>query len=212
MIARSARNACWPVLVLVPWMAQGAPPPELRPWLELPQAWARDTQGPVISLGDAGEFDDTHIFAPAVALEDGEFKLWYCGSRGAVRERVFRLGLATSPDGRSFQQHADQPVYEFGDGKHSILTPALLRRPDGATLREEGKLRLWFSSTWFAGESGLHTLHETPNRCFDPIERSPGIDHPVPHPGFQPVLVVTHPGVRQQQTHAREPSAPGEIL
>ncbi|MEZ6050811.1 MAG: hypothetical protein R3C02_05375 [Planctomycetaceae bacterium] len=37
----------------------------------------------------------------------------------------------------------------------------MLRNPDGTTLREEGKLRMWFSSTWFEGETGLHTLHET---------------------------------------------------
>jgi len=138
-----------------------ATPPELRPWLASPQAWLRDTDGPILSLGPPGRFDDTHVFAPAVAHDGDLFKLWYSGSRGAVHERVFRLGLATSGDGRSFERQGEQPVYEFGDGKHSILTPALLRRPDGTTLREDGRLRLWFSSTWFAGESQPHTLHET---------------------------------------------------
>ena len=109
--------------------ALGAPP-ELHSWLASPQAWVRDTKRPIVSLGQPGSFDDTHIFAPAVAYEEDSFKLWYCGSRGAVGQRVFRLGLATSRDGRSFQRHGDQPVYEFGDGKHSILTPTLLRRPD----------------------------------------------------------------------------------
>ena len=56
--------------------------------------------------------------------------------------------------------HTSNPVYRFGDGKHSILTPTLLRNADGSTLREHGKLRMWFSSTWFAGGNGLHTLHE----------------------------------------------------
>ncbi len=144
---------------LFPVSALGAPP-ELHRWLASPQAWVRDTQRPILSLGQPGSLDDTHIFAPAVAYEEDLFKLWYCGSRGAVDQRVFRLGLATSCDGRSFQRHGDQPVYEFADGKHSILTPTLLRRSDGTTLREDGKLRLWFSSTWFAGQSKRHTLHE----------------------------------------------------
>ncbi|MBC8876604.1 MAG: hypothetical protein H8E44_44820 [Planctomycetes bacterium] len=158
-----------PSVLSLSWLAavaalplQGAetPPPAVQPWLETPQSWVRDTDGPIVSLGEAGSFDDTHIFAPAVAYEDDVFKLWYCGSPGAVHERVFRLGLAASSDGRSFVRHSDRPVYEFGDGKHSVLTPTLLRQPDGTTLREDGKLRMWFTSTWFAGESGLHTLHE----------------------------------------------------
>lgn len=135
-------------------------PGALRPWLG-PQRWERDTEGPVIALGRPGDFDDTHVFAPCAAFELGQYSLWYCGSRGAVAERVFRLGLATSRDGRRFAKSASNPVFEFGDGRHSVLTPALLRSPDGSVLRHDGHLRMWFSATHFAGTSGLHTLHET---------------------------------------------------
>lgn len=135
-------------------------PGDLKPWLATEQAWQRDTDGPIVSLGKAGSFDDTHIFAPMVSRENGKFQLWYCGSTGAVKDRVFQLGLATSADGRLFQPYEDNPVYNFGDGKHSVLTPTLLRNPDGTPLRENGRLRMWFSSTWFSGPTGLHTLHE----------------------------------------------------
>lgn len=135
-------------------------PDDLGPWL-VQQHWQRDTEGPVISLGSPGEFDDMHVFAPAVALEDSRYRLWYCGSRGAVDQRVFQLGLAISSDGSRFEKSPHSPVFAFGDGKHSILTPTLLRLPDGSTLREGGKLRMWFSSTDFQVEHGLHTLHET---------------------------------------------------
>ncbi len=137
-----------------------AAPPDLRDWLESPQHWRRDTDGPILSLGKAGEFDDTHIFAPLVAAENGVFRLWYCGSTASVAERVFQLGLAKSRDGKTFQKAQTNSVYAFGDGKHSILTPTLLRNPDGSVLRENGKLRMWFSSTWFGGGKGLHTLHQ----------------------------------------------------
>jgi hypothetical protein len=142
--------------------AQAAEPPSasVRRWL-MPQDWQRDTEGPAIALGQAGEFDDTHIFAPCSAHEQGVHRLWYCGSQGTVEGRVFRLGLAVSRDGRQFEKSPSNPVFAFGDGKHSILTPALLRTPDGAVLREGGKLRMWFSATHFAGKTGLHTLHET---------------------------------------------------
>ena len=156
----------WPVL----WtclassccVARGeeAVPTALLRWLG-PQQWRRDTDGPVIALGEPGEFDDTHIFAPCVAHEHDRYLLWYCGSQGTVGERVFKLGLATGGDGRRFEKSPSNPVFEFGDNKHSVLTPTVLRNPHGTLLREAGKLRVWFSATHFAGASGLHTLHET---------------------------------------------------
>lgn len=142
-------------------VANAAPPAELIQWLETEQAWERDTDGPIVSLGERGAFDDTHIFAPLVARENDKYQLWYCGSTSSVAQRVFHMGLAASDDGRQFERHAKEPVYRFGDGKHSVLTPTLLRRPDGSVLRENGKLRMWFSSTWFAGGRGVHRLHES---------------------------------------------------
>ena len=134
-------------------------PDELNAWLT-PQSWERDTDGPVLCLGEPGHFDDTHIFAPTVIRENDRYLMWYCGSRGTVNERVFRLGLATSDNGRDFGRHKKNPVFAFGDDRHSVLTPTLLRRPNGQVLHEDGRLRMWFSSTAFQDESDLHTLHE----------------------------------------------------
>lgn len=134
--------------------------PAIDRWLA-PQEWRRDTDVPVVSLGAAGAFDELHIFAPCVMRERDTWSLWYCGSRGTVADRVFRLGLATSGDGRSFERHAASPVLDFGDGRRSILTPTLLAELDGTPIREQGRLRMWFSSTDFHDTTGLHTLHET---------------------------------------------------
>ncbi|REK10271.1 MAG: hypothetical protein DWQ37_16855 [Planctomycetota bacterium] len=134
-------------------------PPQLARWLG-PQQWEKDTPGPIVQLGEEGTFDDTHIFAPAVALEDGAYQLWYCGSRGTRHTRVFRLGLATSFNGKQFEKYAHNPVLAFADGKRSVLTPGLLRNADGSVLREDAKLRMWFSATAF-GETELHTLHQS---------------------------------------------------
>ncbi len=144
-------------------VATAAPsaPAELEPWLQSPQDWRRDTEGPILSLGAKGEFDDTHIFAPMVAHEHDGFQLWHCGSSSDVANRVFRLGLSLSRDGRSFTRHPDNPIFEFGTRTNSVLTPTLLRNPDGTTLREDGRLRMWFSSTSFRDKTRLHTLHET---------------------------------------------------
>jgi len=151
------------IILLLQSAATAEVPAELQSWLG-EQEWVRDTDGPLLSLGAKGEFDDTHLFAPAVAKSESGFQLWYCGSRGEVARRVFSMGGATSPDGRAFTKLVKNPVFDFGDGKHSILTPTLLRNPDGTTLKENGLLRMWFSSTWFEGGTGLHTLHETTSR------------------------------------------------
>ena len=129
-------------------------------WLG-PQTWERDVDGPVVSLGESGAFDDTHLFAPCVMCERDRYWLWYCGSRGTVAERVMRMGLATGDDGRAFAKHADSPVFEFGDGRRSVLTPTILKDTSGLPLREQGRLRMWFSATDFTDPTGRHTLHET---------------------------------------------------
>jgi predicted GH43/DUF377 family glycosyl hydrolase len=132
-------------------------------WLGL-QDWQRDGDMPCISLGLPGAFDDNHVFAPCVAYEGGVFWMWYCGSRGAVAERVFGMGLAISQDGVHFVKHPRSPVLGFADGRRSILTPTLLRHPDGSVCRQNGKYRMWFSASDLTTDGGLHTLHETMSR------------------------------------------------
>lgn len=160
------RNASPSLFILPAFIACAAPfaqaeHPEksTAPWLG-PQTWVRDRSEPAIALGEEGAFDDMHIFAPTVARMKGTYWLWYCGSRGEVNERMFRLGLATSADGVHFRKSAESPVLAFADGKRSILTPTLLRALDGTPIRERGRLRMWFAATDFQDAGGRHTLHE----------------------------------------------------
>jgi hypothetical protein len=78
-----------------------------------------------------------------------------------VEERVFTLGLATSTDGVTYSKHPASPVYSYGNDRESILTPSLLRRGDGSLLREDGRLRMWFSAADLTSGSGRHVLRET---------------------------------------------------
>ena len=104
------------------------------------QPWRRD-DGPCIGLGAPGAFDDMHLFAPCVAYEHGVYSMWYSGSRHTVSDcvdnRAFTLGLATSTDGVRFTKDRRSPVCRF-TGTRSILTPTLLRHPDGSVCREQG--------------------------------------------------------------------------
>lgn len=126
-----------------------------------PQTWVRDGTEPALALGEPGAWDDTHLLAPCVAHENDRYLLWYCGASGRVEDRVFKLGLATSPDGIRFARHSPSPVFALNDGNRSVLTPALLRDSDGRVCREQGLLRLWFAAADLTVPNGKHTLHET---------------------------------------------------
>lgn len=123
------------------------------------QAWVRDVSGPTLSLGAPGDFDDRHLFAPCLIRWNGEYWMYYCGSRGEVQDRVFRLGLARSRDGKSFEKDPRSPVFEFEGGRRSVLTPTILTDLAGDPILFEGKMRMWFSSTDFHDPTGRHTLH-----------------------------------------------------
>jgi hypothetical protein len=170
-------------------------PPEMQRWLQ-PQQWKRSTAEPILTLGEAGKFDDTHIFAPLVIFENGEYWLYYCGSRrlrdkageqgkasppGKVnsygydptvqKERLFKLGLAKSKDGVHFTKFGGgEPVFDFGDNLHSIVTPTILRNTDGTVVRENGKMRMWFAAVDFPA-SYRHAIHESTSE--DGIHWSP---------------------------------------
>ncbi len=143
-------------------------PDKLKRWLG-PQNWRRDSDGPILSLGKSGRFDDTHIFAPMVARDKDQFLLWYCGSQGfahdlakkrTVDERVFKLGLATSKDGKRFERHPGGPVFALDEDKRSVLTPTVLRNADGFVLREAGRMRMWFSSATLGGGGRVQSIQE----------------------------------------------------
>jgi hypothetical protein len=157
----------WAIALSAP--AAADVPPELERWLG-PQKWERDADGPILSLGEAGAFDDAHIFAPMVARDDDRFLLWYCGSEGFAHdlaeertpdERVFKLGLATSADGQHFERYGGGAVFALDDPRRSILTPTVLRNPDGSLLREAGQIRMWFSAGTLGGGGRVHSIQET---------------------------------------------------
>src|SRR5690606_33563439 len=128
----------------------GQIPENVQKWLG-PQDWQRDADEPVLSLGEPGEFDDAHLISPRVVKHQGKYMMWYSGSRGFAYdvaptrhpdERVYQLGLATSPDGIRFTKQAE-PRIKLPDEKRSFLTPTLLQNPDGTLLKFNGKYWMW---------------------------------------------------------------------
>jgi len=86
--------------------------------------------GVVIPLGASGDFDDAHIYTPAVVVRDGRTWLYYTGNDGGSE----RVGLAVSEDGVHFVKHGVViPLGasgDFDDGR--TYTPAVVVR-DGRT-------------------------------------------------------------------------------
>ncbi len=122
------------------------------------QNWERDAKFPCLSLGKAGAFDDTHISSPCVVRENKIYRMYYTGSRGTVNDRVFRLGLAVSEDGVCFNRYFSEPLFAAKEDGVSVLTPAIVRSPEGHALRVEGKLRLYYSCRDLSSEASVPSL------------------------------------------------------
>ena len=170
-----------------------------RAWQRRPATIRRSTRGSSRRTGGGtstglrsrseggGKFDDQHIFAPHVIRQDGEFWMYYSGSqrcvdagtyKGKARDpahpersdqRLFKLGLAKSKDGKHFTRHSDEPVFSFGDDIHSVVTAAILKNPDGSVHREDGKLRMYFAAVDFPGGTYKHDLYETTSARRPPV-------------------------------------------
>src|SRR5262249_31097172 len=115
----------------------GAADRDLEAWLK-PQEWKRDGDTPALSLGEKGKFDDQHIFAPHVIVQDGEFWMYYSGSQRCVDagtykgrakdpahpeksdQRLFHLGLARSKDEAPFTRHSADPDFHLAADVHSV--------------------------------------------------------------------------------------------
>lgn len=170
------------VALTSPANAQNAVPPGFAKWLK-PMDWQRDSDQPVFTIGEKGEFDDMHILSPSVIYEKGEYWLYYMGSTNDViakglykpatdltgeqkkkiranehKDRLYKIGLARSKDGIHFTKYEKNPVLSFGDDRRGLLTPNFLRDPDGTVLRENGELVMYFTAADMPGDY-KHIVH-----------------------------------------------------
>lgn len=166
-----------------------------------PQDWVRDAPGPVLSLGQAGSFDDTHVLSPCVTFDAGTYRMWYSGSSGDVARRAYRIGLATSADGVDFVKDGRSPVLCHPDASKSLLTPALLRRPDGSLLRQGEDMYLWCIGADFA--TSAHDLHLTTSR--DGVTWSP-LSGALLHHVYAPSVIHDGRAFRMWYTDISQPA------
>jgi N-acetylneuraminic acid mutarotase/predicted GH43/DUF377 family glycosyl hydrolase len=75
--------------------------------------WTKDTNNPVLDLGQDGAWDDLHIYAGQVVVIDSIFHMWYTGQDYYIRDHC--IGHATSPDGINWTKDTNNPALKKGD-------------------------------------------------------------------------------------------------
>jgi predicted GH43/DUF377 family glycosyl hydrolase len=73
--------------------------------------WDKDTLNPVLTGGGEGSWDQEDVYVPNVLFLDTIYYMWYNGNDGGGES----LCLATSPDGRYWTKHPDNPVLDAGE-------------------------------------------------------------------------------------------------
>jgi len=115
-------------------------------------AWTKDPANPVLALAAGGQWDDYHVYSPALGEYDGEYHLWYVGAPSSGGDR--RIGHATSADLWTWTR----------DGDSYYLAPDLsgegsyLLRPSISEVEEQLYMMLYTNSGSSARQRMLTTL------------------------------------------------------
>jgi len=92
-------------------------------------AWTKYAANPVLNLGPAGSWDDTHVFTPMVLYDGAIYQMWYSASDGAN----YRIGYATSLNGITWTKYPSNPVLDLGPpgswDETNVETPAIIYDP-----------------------------------------------------------------------------------
>jgi len=109
--------------------------------------WTKFGGNPVLTPGAPGGWDDQRVLGPTVIHTDGEYRMWYVGSKSGVQSA--QIGYATSPDGIAWTKYDGNPVLPRGTGWDSTAVSAHDVLFDGT------KYRMWYSgfdgTTWRIG-------------------------------------------------------------
>jgi predicted GH43/DUF377 family glycosyl hydrolase len=128
--------------------------------------WVKDPANPVLTRGDAGEWDEDGVVGAAVIHDGTGFRMWYGGSIGEGDA----VGYATSPDGTTWTKHEANPV--MGPGPAGAFDDYGLW--PGTVLFDGETYRMWYTGDhqgediyWQIGyaesDDGLSwTRHPTP--------------------------------------------------
>jgi len=124
-------------------------------------------------LGAPGAFDDSAICCAAAVRHQGQVLLWYAGQRN--NDPTWRIGLAFSGDGVSFQRFPGNPVLTEGgrddfDGR-GVTEPEVLWDP----ARE--LYRMWYTADGFLGTTSIAYAVSTDGITWHKFPGNPVVPH-----------------------------------
>jgi hypothetical protein len=117
----------------------------------------------VLDLGASGEFDDYHVYSPAVIHDGATYHMWYGGRPSSTG--TIRVGYATSSDGVNWTRVTGTYVLNVTSGEWDdthVYNPSVVGIDTGYLMAYQGhtgaynKVGLAYSSdgvNWFKSES-----------------------------------------------------------
>lgn len=104
--------------------------------------WKRSSNKPVLSRGEAGEFDDVHVHMPSVLYDASQkkFRMWYVGYQN---NKGNTIGYAESADGKNWQKRGQ--VISFGD--RGRFDSGSLREPSVIYDDSTRLYKMWYNGT-----------------------------------------------------------------
>jgi hypothetical protein len=132
--------------------------------------WMRYAGNPVLNLGSAGAWDQSHVYWPYVQPGGLGYRMWYTGHNG----NAIRIGYAESVNGISWIKSPDNPTTDYLRpgrwGYANQLAPMVLQQGD--------RYRMWYSEQDSGGTDRI-------NYAWSAIP-------PAPTPTPTPTVTPTH--------------------
>ncbi|MHC4399294.1 MAG: SUMF1/EgtB/PvdO family nonheme iron enzyme [Planctomycetota bacterium] len=125
-------------------------PPNDRATVRLAENLVRHDANPVLDVGKPGDWDDGRCGCFSVEQVDGLLCLYYMGSGS---KNAWRIGLATSADGVSWQRFDSNPI--LPQGAPGSWDDRQVSMP--YVLNDDGKLYMWYTGSGRGGGFGLAT-------------------------------------------------------
>lgn len=105
-------------------------------------SWQKYGQ-PVLQIGSANEWDNGFLEGPSVILENGVYRMWYCGYdatvNGSPTDGQANIGYAESTDGINWVKHPSNPVMTVSpSGWDAIYVQ------DPHVILMNGQYHMWF--------------------------------------------------------------------
>jgi len=99
--------------------------------------WYKHNNNPILTPGDAGEWDDEGVAEPYVIKESGIYKMWYWSISGGIQQ----VGYATSLDGIVWEKYSENPVINSGStGSWDEIEAGF-----PSVIHKDGGYKMWYT-------------------------------------------------------------------